>query len=744
MARVVGFEQVPDVRGRIREAAELTFPKLDDLITFVSENLKQTVGATRLQDAVDDLLRNARASGELGHLLRRARRHRRGSPLAVVADQVLSRITTPEETERLKEIVTSQPSLWSILVPLADRIPALPDYQYYRGEWLKPGYDIALDAYCQDLIDQLAEEEKREDLPLQYPLLQFVRWAIGDHRVAALVGPQLRVWLRDVALRTQVPYTDLTAVCRPEAESQVREIAAQLQTYEISTAVRVYDPAPNGWRVLLGDALDRSGYTAVCLDAGRANWGKPDPQSTEVDAQINPPLQRLHLFPLLLPGLEANHPQLYIPKTFEPNAQVSFQSPDDAVAIARVQTTVTGKVAPIRRPVRLSPMPKRLAKALTEEGLVILVGPAASAPPSGYEVALKLLATLEAVADATGDADKGTPRGMVPPRDVVGSYFALKQGVNMLRDAVSKLVSLPDLRKNEITAQLVAVLQKASAQLAKRPARTGVDRRPLVITTNLDLNLERTLLCEGLAFTRVVQLATARVREATGGAITPERRFPSAPPPSSQRSEEVWVSVDDYHVRAIDTERQRLHINDDEWNDVNFASATDLDAAIKRSGRVRRFDPLRPWKRWDVEEIPDQPEDTRPVLYKMHGSCDVDSSPLVSSDDYDNFDVSRVPAEVLSRVRTSPLLFLGYSWLDPEFRHLRRTLLRGCATPGEKEEKRRFAIHIPLQQSPLHWADQALHDNMRQAWQAPPLSAEFHDEEACADMLKSVAEALSS
>ena len=68
---------------------------------------------------------------------------------------------------------------------------------------------------------------------------------------------------------------------------------------------------------------------------------------------------------------------------------------------------------------------------------------------------------------AEGEADHGQR---------VGQRSRAAVDREVLLDAVSKLVELPDLRNDDVPEQLVEILKKTSEVLAKRPARTGALR----------------------------------------------------------------------------------------------------------------------------------------------------------------------------------------------------------------------------------------------------------------------------
>jgi hypothetical protein len=221
-----------------------------------------------------------------------------------------------------------------------------------------------------------------------------------------------------------------------------------------------------------------------------------------------------------------------------------------------------------------------------------------------------------------------------------------------------------------------------------------------------------------MSFTRVVQLASPR-REQNGGTPT-------------------WVVVNDYRVIKLSDDKTTLDLADG-WTGIDLSRNNDLDAAIRRCGVVPNPDNVKPWESKEVVDGQAR-EDVRPVLYKFHGSYNVDNSLLVTSDDYDDFDMTRVPYHIQQRVKNGALLFLGYSFLDPELRHLGRTLLRGSVTPGEKKTPKRFAVHIPLPPHPLHWVETTLLSDMETAWSVAPYTTRFLDKFSCAELLRSTAE----
>jgi hypothetical protein len=98
--------------------------------------------------------------------------------------------------------------------------------------------------------------------------------------------------------------------------------------------------------------------------------------------------------------------------------------------------------------------------------------------------------------------------------------------------------------------------------------------------------------------------------------------------------------------------------------------------------------------------LPDQMEERIrpwPLLYKHHGSQDIEGSYAVSAEQHlqfmrDTMQRGNVPTEVLNQIKDSPTLFLGYSFLDPALRLIYNTLLHDRI---RIPENRLFSVQNP-------------------------------------------------
>jgi hypothetical protein len=683
----------------LQDALAKAFGDRDELEQFAKAHLDYD-GFTDLPKAGEAfaLAKWAEARQQTDRLLRRARRVLPTSALRDLADAYLPSFIKADQLAGLVTILESSTDLL---------IAARQTYNIFLGPLNISGPSPSAPAIVGhadlDMVDILGELGK-DSVPSgpstasPFPILEFVHRlllnvdALG-HEVA------LREWLQGASPVLDDTFIDLVLVCRPSSLPDVEALLPELGFRHFNVKIVPVERIDGGWATLVRDALKRLGQTAVCLDKdGPADWIVEASRPSKPEE--SPDIISLHLFPILLPGVARQTWPL--PDFLVANTLVVFPSATDQGAFDNLSIRLTGRVRS-RTPYGPDPETKRpevVLAELAEAGLVIFIGPAASAPPSGYDMVSEVLreCKLQAAWEEAGGTAAKNANGdeiwpILLPRDVAGQYVAFKRSPEKLKEVVAQLVRGSAQPIPVIHSQLACLLAQLSLRLKDQKPRTATDRRPLLVTTNLDLMIERALLTAGISFTRVVQVA-----QPTDGAT-------------------AHLAVNDYHLEPIDENKFKLK---------NFAfvvprrSTQDIEGAIRYANPIVAPDPVRPWRRPDV---PDSDEnDVRPILYKFHGSCDITDSCLLTSHDYDDFDLAHTPGEVLSRVRTSPLLFVGYNWTDPEFRHVRRTLLRGSVTPVEAECVNRYAIPI-LPKTSLSWLDAALMPEVSKQWRIPPVSA---------------------
>jgi hypothetical protein len=186
--------------------------------------------------------------------------------------------------------------------------------------------------------------------------------------------------------------------------------------------------------------------------------------------------------------------------------------------------------------------------------------------------------------------------------------------------------------------------------LSRRPAARRARRRAprLILTTNFDLLMERALLRAGLPFSRLVQFRA-----------------------------EPRIDVSVFSDVALGAGGDILVGG----KKVGADSADELDDAVY-SQKVTTYrlngvaaGTANPLASLAIDQLPD------PILYKFHGSQDIEKSCAISADQCFDFawrllKQECVPSQITEIIGTSTLIVLAASVLDHDFRLTYHTLLR--------------------------------------------------------------------
>jgi hypothetical protein len=310
------------------------------------------------------------------------------------------------------------------------------------------------------------------------------------------------------------------------------------------------------------------------------------------------------------------------------------------------------------------PAVEHLASALRDSHVTYFVGRGVYArgprfPPSNTSLTRQLL-------EALGVIESGYDR-LLPTLDVASTCFALKNGDQKLEDRAAEIISR---RSREIPpiyqtlARLLAQVHPSDqGESARRRLRGRKRAHQLIVTTNLDVLLERAFIAAGLSFSRIVQLRTRELEAApTAGAQ-------AVAAPGDEAGWRPAVQVNDYQVTRKLGEDRVLVRGDGQPQEISLADVDALDEWIEGAGKrvvesgAVLFSSLR-----------------QPILYKHHGSQDVLESCVLSTAQYLEFvrSCSRpgfIPADVGRTIAATPALFLGYHPLDPDLRLLYHALL---------------------------------------------------------------------
>jgi hypothetical protein len=442
-----------------------------------------------------------------------------------------------------------------------------------------------------------------------------------------------------------------------EDRPAVSRIAETLKDHGIRVWVDYLELQPGmPWEGFAERAILECSATAVFIGPkGMGKWASVEMRLAK-QRQVE---GHFPVIPVLLPGCPPLDEAL--PPFIKSNTVIDFRerSLDDEQTIRRLRWGITGQKPPaVERPQAMTPAASdklsqvedavsNLARFLRSGNVTFFLGPGASycdaeQTPSACEVARKLLIELGIIPK---DYDK-----LLPPVDIAGMYYNVRWGDANLASLLNVLRDRPQRR----------VRQRA---------------QQLIVTTNLDVLTERALLAAGISFTRIVQHRSAQritINEYRNVQLVPRAdgreiiELPSAGGGTQQ------VAPDDYET---------------------------LDYVIASHGQ-RVVDQTRA----DGEAIGKNPLDelpvhemTGPILYKHLGSQDVPNSCVISVDHFFTFarralKRNCIPAKITEIIGNSAVLFLGYSFLDPDFRFTYYTLLR---KPFELDMDYRYAVQLP-------------------------------------------------
>jgi hypothetical protein len=310
-----------------------------------------------------------------------------------------------------------------------------------------------------------------------------------------------------------------------------------------------------------------------------------------------------------------------------------------------------------------------LVQLLKTQNITFFLGPGAAygsdpMPVQASKIALDLLSELRII--------EPPYEHLLPPVDVAGLYYAIKSSDKILESRVTGQTA-DSSRVFPLTHERLAALLKL---LSQRPARRSGGRMPpLIVTTSIDLMMERALLRAGVSFTRVVQ----------------QRSVPQ-------------VIINHYHnIQLIGSETVQLppEFADDEPMQARVDDFDGLDDIIATGGN--RSLPINQGASADttnaLQGALSVRAATRPILYKFLGSQDILNSCILSTSHH--FEFARlvlqqncIPEQLKSIIHNSTILFLGLWFMDPGFRLTYHTLLRDALHPGNDW---RYALQLPPQ-----------------------------------------------
>jgi hypothetical protein len=365
-------------------------------------------------------------------------------------------------------------------------------------------------------------------------------------------------------------------------------------------------------------------------------------QNTEANvAQALWEQKQVKIIPVALPG----HSLQRIEMRFTANTiGVEFRSASDLEAARSLVTGIMGRPPASQTGPPQSPVsgedPKALLsrKLASAQRITYFFGP--SAVRCGPNQDTPRDAITRRLLDELAVIEHGTQ--VVIPCDLAGVYYALGKSPDDLED-----------RTQELSAQLLPAFpqpHEAFARWLEKQAVRARAPRQFVVTTNVDLLLERAMLRVGVPFTRCVQhwyeprlFVTRFARQSVAG-------------------------VDQTGLDDI--------VRNTPYDEIEFEIGTRANADEHALSAFKSTDGV--------------------VLYKFLGSQDFRGSCGLTTEQHLSILVQRhvewdVPKELQAGINDGIVVMIGYSPLDPEFRIIRWTFLK--ERPPSKG--RRFIIKPP-------------------------------------------------
>jgi SIR2-like protein len=277
--------------------------------------------------------------------------------------------------------------------------------------------------------------------------------------------------------------------------------------------------------------------------------------------------------------------------------------------------------------------------------------------------------------DDSNDA-KGAPKSPLP-REIVDAVRAGK--CILFLGAMSSAPSPPGCRyKYETTPPSGGEL---SRRLAKRFGYQGDDvnnlQRVSLFAEFYERKDDNGVSREKGSRNQLIQVVAEEIKRPAG---SPDPADAAAPPAADAAKAPVIEPSPALKMLAELPFRIIITTNYDRLFDRALSNARARDGNPKEPC-ITVYDPTR---QGEPEEVPDDPDELKPILLKLHGDISKPESIVITEEDYITFvqrmadkDQHPVHQYIRTKMRAWPFLFVGYSLRDYNLRLLFRTLKWG-------------------------------------------------------------------
>jgi hypothetical protein len=436
-------------------------------------------------------------------------------------------------------------------------------------------------------------------------------------------------------------------------------------------------------------ALESSRYVLVCLGASLGGY-----QNLEISTVLSGSTQGDYdVIPVFIPGFDKD---LWFRKYHmlrEKNAADLSRSLHHPTELGKLVATLSVRPRAAQHAATTAPMARalagpagpaaghehrtlrKIADAALANGMTFIVGPTVPdrhilAVPNPQAVAAELLQDLGLIDGSRHHEALADPLMSTAQAAFV---YALKNGQTAAAESIKKKQSVLSVGQPASYVQLARLLAELEALRASATVSGSgygmrnfpglVNLKWLVVTTNIDLSLERAFLKACVPFTRAV--LHCRSRQVLACAMSPVYR--------DANGLTVIGTVPHVHERAP------AEVSDDEhdWIRVCHEESAARSPTIALEEVYRTYEMNRlireAWASHTPVTVDDLPSLPAPVVLKINGSYDIEGSTV--SEAQQSSECGPGANEVMDKlldnnIAHNPAVLLGFSLTEPDFVHL--------------------------------------------------------------------------